>query len=396
MRYLKSTTKSQHIKAKTKKNNSKNPADNVRGMRSLLTLALCVLILAMLLQPQRSIAAAAQALQLWWNVITPSLLPFFVISKLLIEIGAAEAAGRCFAPLMRPLFRLPGSAALAVVLGFCSGFPTGAAITAELRKQKLLNAQEGARLLAFTNNAGPLYISAAVATGLLHCPAAATLLALSHYGVNLLLGILLGRLSGAKQPQAKLDYPQKQDKAAKTPLNMGQVLRTAGSQALDSILLIGCYMCFFAIIAALSELLLTKAAPLMRAAFSGLWEMSLGMNALVQSGQPLQIILPLVAAQLGFGGFSVQAQVLAMVAETDIKPHLYLLCRPLQAAISALLTALLLPHLAIDVSTATDSITALTVWSRSIAAALIVLILWLSAGLLLRCRSRQKYRRNNS
>ena len=59
---------------------------------------------------------------------------------------------------MRPLFRLPGEAGFAVALGFTSGFPMGAILTASLKEQSLCTPQEAARLAAFTNNSSPLFL----------------------------------------------------------------------------------------------------------------------------------------------------------------------------------------------------------------------------------------------
>ena len=58
-------------------------------------------------------------------------------------------------------------AALALLLGTISGYPVGARITADLRKNKLISKNEAERLVAFTNNSGPIFIAGAVATGML-------------------------------------------------------------------------------------------------------------------------------------------------------------------------------------------------------------------------------------
>ena len=153
---------------------------------------LAVLAVFLLLRPTSALAAARAALMLWYQVVVPSLLPFFILAELLVGLGGAELAGRRLSPLMRPLFNLPGAAALGLVMGFCSGFPAGATVAARLRRAGLLTAEEGARLAAFTNTAGPLYVGVAVAGGLLGQPRLAPLLFISHYGLNLLLGVGLG------------------------------------------------------------------------------------------------------------------------------------------------------------------------------------------------------------
>ena len=317
-------------------------------LHTISVLALVFLIFALLCRPETAFQAAEQGLSLWWQVVLPALLPFFITSELLVQLGAAKQLGQRLSPLMRPLFALPGPASLAVVMGFCAGFPTGAMVTASLYKEHLLEKREAERLLAFSNNAGPLYITAAVATGLLHCAQAAWILALSHYGLNLLLGILLGFFA----PKRVLPRFSAATETGLVLEPLGKILKTAAQRAAANILLIGCFMVFFSVITAvLVPSTLSETRPLLYAALSGVLEMSLGINALAESSLPLRVILPWVAAQLAFGGFCVQAQVLAMIADSDLSPRLYLLSRPLHGIAAALFTAALFSSQSLPVLT---------------------------------------------
>ena len=180
-----------------------------------------------------------------------------------------------------------------------------------------------------------------MATGLLACPKAALLLALAHYGADLLLGLVLGwsaKLQGELLPPQSA--PKKQ--AILPPQeSLGSLLRNAAQKAAGNILLIGCYMVFFSVVTALLSDLLPPLPLLAEAWLLGSFEMSLGLDLLSRSGLPLAQLLPWAAAMLSFGGLSVQGQVLAMLAGTDIRLRLYLLCRPLQAALSYGIAALL-------------------------------------------------------
>ena len=61
-------------------------------------------------------------------------------------------------PLMRPLFSLSGAGASALALGLCGGYPVGARTAAALVENGSLPREEGERLLAFCNNAGPGFL----------------------------------------------------------------------------------------------------------------------------------------------------------------------------------------------------------------------------------------------
>jgi hypothetical protein len=130
--------------------------------------------------------------------------------------------------------------------------------------------------------------------------------------------------------------------------NMGLLLKKAAAASFTNISLIGCYMALFAVLLALlkeSGLLDLLLYPLLylglpagaaAALVSGLLEMSLGVEEAATAGLALTESLPAIAAILAWGGLSVQVQVTAMVADTDIDPGLYYICRGLHAVISYL------------------------------------------------------------
>ncbi len=311
----------------------KNLAGKANISRRLLMGTLILLTAAMVLFPQRTYAASMAGLELWWKVVVPSLLPFFFISELLMELGISRWLTHAMSPLMRLVFALPGCAALPVALGFCSGFPSGAAITASLRRRGMITREEGGRLLCFTNNAGPLYISVAVAEGMLHCPRAAMILAAAQYGGNLLIGIILGILSrrrGHELAAAALSPPLPDVRQK----DGGQILKAAAARAAANITAIGCLMLFFSVLSSFLAAAAFKSPPLLPGIMQGFWEMSLGINSLAASELPLDILIPATAAILGFGGISVHMQVLAMSGDTDIRFLPFFLCRLFHAALA--------------------------------------------------------------
>ena len=121
-------------------------------------------------------------------------------------------------------------------------------------------------------------------------------------------------------------------------ISIGNLLKKAAAASFANITLIGCYMAFFAVLLAMLReggLLLFLLRPLYNlglpaeiaaALAAGLWEMSLGIEQAAQVGS-LAVSLPVIAAILAWGGLSVQAQVAAMVADTDIPVRTYFITR---------------------------------------------------------------------
>ena len=57
---------------------------------------------------------------------------------------------------MKPVFNVPGEGIFALLMGIISGYPVGAKIVANLKREGICNSIECERLIAFTNNSGPL------------------------------------------------------------------------------------------------------------------------------------------------------------------------------------------------------------------------------------------------
>lgn len=320
--------------------------------RILISLAI---FLTMLHEPQAALLAAQNALGSWWRNVLPALLPFFILTEFLSRCGFIRALSIWLEPIMQPLFRLPGAAALGIILGFFAGSPTGGAIAGQLRTQGLLSRNEGERLTAFCNNAGPLYIMITV-TAALQQPALGVWLALAHYPLNLLWGLLLRFFahdetnSTAKAQSARQLFISGWQAAfgRQAPVQpLSQILKASSFKALSNIGMIGAFMLIFSLLlltlrqTGFLSLLQMALQPLCQifglpnsvlpALSEGFFEMTLGVDTLAASSAPLQAKLLCAAIILGWSGLSIHTQIAGVLNETDLSLKYYLPCRLLHA-----------------------------------------------------------------
>nr|WP_048818034.1 sporulation integral membrane protein YlbJ [Desulforamulus hydrothermalis] len=332
---------------------------------SLIWLALALsFVLGMILQPQIVFEGAVNGLQTWWNIVFPSLLPFFIASEVLIKLGLVRFMGVLLEPVMRPLFNVPGAGAFVVVIGFTSGFPIGSMVTAKLRQQGLCSRVEAERLICFTNNSSPLFMLTAVAVGMFGRPELGIVIAGSHYLANILLGLLLRfyrRHDSSRcfsQPTGSLRQALRallqENRQARLPL--GQLLGEAVTSAVTKLLHIGGFIILFAVIIKLLHhagvinrlaawlglvfIPLGFSPEILPALASGLFEMTIGTRLASQAGAPELQRLMAVAVILGWSGLSIHAQVASMIAQTDIKMGLFVITRLLHGALAAFFTFL--------------------------------------------------------
>ena len=102
---------------------------------ALISLALVLATAGLVAAPDQAIAGAKDGLALCFNVIVPSLFPFFVVISLLLQLGLAGYLQGVCGPVMGPLFHMRGVCALPLLAGLLGGYPTGARTAAELRLQ---------------------------------------------------------------------------------------------------------------------------------------------------------------------------------------------------------------------------------------------------------------------
>lgn len=273
--------------------------------------------------------AAGEGLRLCAGSVIPALFPFLAASSLLLKLGFGEALAGPLAPLMR-LYRLPGEAAGALVLGLAGGYPVGARTAAELYAQGALTRDEAERLLTFCNNANPAFLLSGLGLGVLGSVRAGLWLWLIHVLSALVTGLVLARRPGRQGGGRALPR-----KAAAAAGSFPELLVSSVQGALGAILGI----CAFV------ELFYVLGLPLRRlpapwgAGLTGAVELFSASAAL--PGGRLGFVL--AAGLAGFGGLSVLCQTAAVLAPQGLSPAPCLRGKLLQGALAGGIAILLAP-----------------------------------------------------
>ena len=184
--------------------------------RKVLMAAVLFITVWLLWEAEALREAAREGLALCAGSVIPALFPFLAVSSLLLKLGFGDALAGPLAPLMG-LYRLPGEAAGALVLGLAGGYPVGARTAAELYAQGALTRDEAERLLTFCNNANPAFLLSGLGLGVLGSVRAGLWLWLIHIFSALVTGLVLARKPGRqgggralprKAPAAAGSFPE--------------------------------------------------------------------------------------------------------------------------------------------------------------------------------------------
>ena len=101
---------------------------------------------------------AKDGLLLWFMAIVPSLLPFMILSNILIKMKVTKYINRFFKPLFGIIFGVSAEGSYPILIGFLAGCPVGAKTTAQLYKNKDIGREEAQYLLTFCNNLSPMFL----------------------------------------------------------------------------------------------------------------------------------------------------------------------------------------------------------------------------------------------
>lgn len=307
--------------------------------RVLFTVLSIYLVFLLLRYPALSLEYASTGLNLWFAKMVPTLLPFMILSGIMIRMNLTEGFVSLLHPLLYRIFGTSKNGSYTITMGFLCGFPMGARIVGELYESGKLSREESTKLLYFCNNIGPIYfLSYVVPTLSIEKPLIPLLI---MYGIPLLYGIILFRvpllrhvtipLSAAKHGNSL----QKRDTSAIEQLP-SQPRRMPLLTAIDASVLsgllgiarLGGYMVFF-------NLLNIAFVPFrhVNTEFLNVYRCILEITSGIDySGQslfyPILILLP-------FGGFSCIAQTYSMIRQTDLSIRPYIFHKTIQTAITA-------------------------------------------------------------
>lgn len=361
--------------------------------RNGLTIIFCLFSLCLILFSNTNLVAAKNGLTLWVTAVIPSLFPFFVATELLSYTNIISFLGKLLNPIMRPLFHVPGEAGFAFLMGLISGYPVGAKIVSHFMEQGICTKEEAERMLAFTNNSGPLFIIGTVGITLFGNTQVGILLFITHILACISVGIVLRFFSTSDSKSYNQSFKcektfnlltknrdrnkisttssvsskstsayQMQKKKNVTFSSLGELLGKSIMNSISTILMIGGFVVIFSVLLSIlrQSHILDAVSNLFTPIFSffqvpqecvapffsGIIELTNGVSLIANIPlKTISISIILCAFLLGFGGISILLQVFSIVAKNGLSIKTYFYGKLLQGLFAALYTFLALQFL---------------------------------------------------
>ncbi len=287
-----------------------------------------VLFLLILLFPTISLTASKTGLLLWFDTILPTLLPFLVISQLILKTSCIEFIKKFLGPVFSRIFHCSEAGAFCAICGFLCGYPVGARLIALQMQDHMIDTEEGQYLLSFCNNISPMFC---ISYGILHAIGSEQtfMYLLIIYGSALLFGFFT---RPAKTVPAKFTA-KKQTPSAK---NIFQLIDVCIIDSFFILIKLCGYLILFSIISHGLLQVLPDKNMYLNAVITSLLEITGGLShiATLPSGM---VRSALGVTALTFGGLCCVLQTSSVISDTKLSLRKYILHKAVTTCIALVL-----------------------------------------------------------
>lgn len=315
----------------------------IKIKRNILPMFFLLFTIGLLVFSKSNLPAVKSGLTLWATSVIPSLFPFFVATELLMHTNIVNILGKFLNKFMKPIFNIRGEGSFAFVMGLISGYPIGAKIATNFRKNNICTKEECERLLSFTNNSGPLFIIGTVGILMFKNSTIGLLLFITHFLACITVGFVFRfwKKNITSTLNNKIENFNHTKNFVKIS-NLGEILAESINSSISTLLLIGGFVVLFSSIISIckssgilnfAEYFFTPLFNLfnidssfIKPLFTGFLEITNGISIISNIAcKKVSINIILCAFLLGFGGVSVLLQVFSITSKSDlsIKPYIY-------------------------------------------------------------------------
>ena len=270
-----------------------------------------------LIFPKDAILAASNGLILWYKQVLPALLPFAILSNILIYSGYLQYLTNLFAPILQLFFPISNSGAFIMLSGFLFGFPMGSKNCAELLKCNQIEKEEADILFIITNNMSPIFVSGFILNQQLKMPSKTIISYLILYLPPLLLGkVLLHKLN---------TYKKGTNAVAKRPASRSQmnfkIIDAGIMNGFETLTRLGGYIMLFSMIASIRQKL--PFSENLKLILTGITEITNGIYLIPETLVHADSQYILAICFTAFGGLSGIAQTSSMIQDTNLSLRTY-------------------------------------------------------------------------
>lgn len=301
-------------------------------MRRKLTAAgVLLLLLFLLIQPREALSASRDGMKLWLNILIPTLLPFLILTGILLHTRGIEHFFSPLAPFWKKVFGLSSPGAYVLLLGKLCGCPMGAKLASDLYCAGKINRTEAHYLLTFCCNPSPAFLTGYLCETCLGGRTKSSLIFLLLLASDICC-MLFFRFFIFRNRTVSPEQPTKKETSESTP--PGTIVDVSIMNGFETITRLGGYILLFSILAAVIRHYWPFEAAL-RYLLLGITELTTGLSGLASSGLPYSTRFLCSMMMTSFGGLCILAQTRS-VLKKDLSILPYFAAKCLNAALTGI------------------------------------------------------------
>lgn len=300
-------------------------------MKKTLTLLLfSILIFLILFNSYEIMESIRFSFSLCINNLFPSLIPFMILSNILIKYDFISDISDIFKNLITKIFKVNKNCSFAFIMSLLSGSPSNAIYIKDSLDNNLITLEDSKKCLNFCQFTNPIFIIGTIGYTFLNSKKLGLIILISHY----LSAFIIGYFNKKNKENNDLTIKKHEN------LNFIIVLKNAINNTINTLLLILGIITTCIIVTTI----LNKIIPIntnMKFIY-GLIEITQGLKYLSTSNLSIEFKTILSSFMISFGGFCIHAQIFSILDNKKIRYAPYLLSRIIHAFLSSCITLLLI------------------------------------------------------
>ena len=305
--------------------------DYVRKNKSKWIPKILVILFAglIILFPNDAFLGGKNGLLLWFNSVLPSLLPFMIISNLIVNMDIARLIGKFLYPVFKFIFRVSPNGCYPILIGLLSGIPLGAKTVSDLVARNDISLEEGQYILSFSNNASPMFVMSFIAISQLNQPSLRFYLLFINFISGYLGGILYFKIGKRAKNTINKSYIH----AMEVPVTITEkespvkfdfsILDKSIMDSFEVITKVGGYIILFSIPGQIISSS-PHINPWIKIISIGILEITTAINYITTTSISLHTKIVLIVAITAFGGLSALAQTNSVINNTRLSIVTYI------------------------------------------------------------------------
>lgn len=300
-------------------------------MKKLLYLFLLFIIICLLLFNSFEIMKAVNfSFGICINNLFPSLIPFMLLSNILIQYNFIDELSSICNKLMTKVFKINKNCSFVLIMSILSGTPSNAKYLKDLYNNQLITINDIKKCLNFCHFTNPIFILGTIGLTFLNNKKIGLVILISHYLSALILGLF-----NKKETLNHLENKRKKEKKNFIIILNNSIINTSNTL----LLILGIITTCIIVTTIINKVFIINKNYKF---IYGLIEITQGLKYLSLSNFSIELKTILSSFLISFGGLCIHAQVFSILDNKKIRYIPYLISRIIHSILSCLICYILL------------------------------------------------------